>query len=174
MRRVSSNETSPIHPTGISSIPLLQEDDDTLFAIHVPITEDVDVAYSQYNAKLLIESDQEDDAQVQTSKVTSNNGVPMKKFLKLERTSRHGIPYSPLSVGAVRKLASPFIHSLGGSAAKPNKETLASIMQASNWFFEQIGEDIGTYANHAGRKTVDDTDVIVLMKRFAPIKPHQA
>ena len=172
MRHVSSNKTSPIHLRGISSLPLLQEDDDTLFAIQVPITEGFTATYPQYNANLVVQSDQEDNAQAQISKVLSKNGVPMKKLLKPERLSRHGIPYPPLSVRAVRKLASPFIRSAKGSAAKLNKETLASIMQASDWFFEQIGEDIGTYANHAGRKTVDDTDVIILMKRFFLILPY--
>jgi hypothetical protein len=42
-------------------------------------------------------------------------------------------------------------------------------MQASDWFFEQLGEDLQAYAKHAGRKTIDESDVLTLMKRQVTI-----
>ncbi len=35
------------------------------------------------------------------------------------------------------------------------KEVLEAIMQASDWFFEQLSGDLGTYAKHACRRTID-------------------
>ncbi|KAH8162061.1 hypothetical protein CIB48_g6165 [Xylaria polymorpha] len=38
-------------------------------------------------------------------------------------------------------------------------------MQATDWFFEQLGDDLSAYAKHAGRKTIDESDMITLMRR---------
>jgi len=46
-----------------------------------------------------------------------------------------------------------------------SKEILEAIVDASDWFFEQLGEDLGTYAGHAGRRTIDDKDISTVMKR---------
>jgi hypothetical protein len=83
-----------------------------------------------------------------------------KKTLKL---SRHGLPYPSLPVGVVKKLASNFARS-GAGAGRGSKTTLgkdamAAIMQATEWFF-------GAYAAHGGRKTIDESDVLTLMKRY--------
>jgi histone H3/H4 len=82
------------------------------------------------------------------------------------RVSRHGIPYSSLPAGVVKKLATTFARTSGSSSAKISKETLAAIQQASDWFFEQVSDDLGAYAGHAGRKTIDETDVVTLMQRY--------
>ena len=83
---------------------------------------------------------------------------PLKK-------SKHGIEYSSLPSGAVKKLANTFARIHGGSG-KLSKDTLAIIEQASDWFFEQAAEDLASYSKHAGRKTVDESDVVALMKRY--------
>lgn len=36
----------------------------------------------------------------------------------------------------------------------------------SHLFFEQASNDLAAYAGHAGRRTVDETDVELLMKRY--------
>jgi histone H3/H4 len=33
-------------------------------------------------------------------------------------------------------------------------------------FFEQIGIDLAAYAQHGGRKMIEESDVIALMKRY--------
>lgn len=88
----------------------------------------------------------------------------VKTAKKTKRVSKHGIEYPSLSAGVVKKLASSFART-GGNNGKLNKDTLAAIMQASEWYFEQVSEDLGAYAEHAGRKTIDESDVLLLMQR---------
>jgi histone H3/H4 len=88
---------------------------------------------------------------------------PVKK--KKVKVSKHGIQYPSFPAGVVKKLATTYARTSGNSKAKINKETLDAVMQASDWFFEQVSDDLGAYAKHAGRKTIDESDVITLMKR---------
>ncbi|KAI9050345.1 hypothetical protein LZ554_005511 [Drepanopeziza brunnea f. sp. 'monogermtubi'] len=85
-----------------------------------------------------------------------------KKKIKL---SKHGLQYPSLPAGVVKKLATKFARTSGNSKAKINKETLEAIMQASDWFFEQVSDDLEAYATHAGRKTIDESDMVTLMAR---------
>ena len=84
---------------------------------------------------------------------------------KQKKLSRHGIPVPNLPVGVVKKLATRFARARHGSKAKISKETLAAIEQASAWYFEQASEDLAAYSKHAGRKTIDESDVATLMRR---------
>ncbi|KAF4772768.1 hypothetical protein HER10_EVM0000677 [Colletotrichum scovillei] len=45
-------------------------------------------------------------------------------------------------------------------------DTLAEIQRASDWFFEQLGDDLSAYAKHAKRKTIDESDMLTLMRRY--------
>jgi histone H3/H4 len=87
-----------------------------------------------------------------------------KKKIKI---SKHGIQYPSLPAGVVKKLATTYARTSGNSKAKISKDTLDAIMQASDWFFEQVSDDLGAYAAHAGRKTIDESDVVTLMRRYA-------
>lgn len=95
----------------------------------------------------------------------SPEAIPQPSKKKELKLSRHGIPVPRLPSGIVKKLASRFARS--GTAAKNrlSKETLAAIEQASEWYFEQASEDLSAYSKHAGRKTIDETDVLTLMRR---------
>ncbi|PYH98741.1 hypothetical protein BO71DRAFT_22537 [Aspergillus ellipticus CBS 707.79] len=84
---------------------------------------------------------------------------------KQKKLSRHGIPVPNIPVGVVKKLATRFARARNGSKAKVSKETLTSIEQASSWFFEQASEDLAAYSKHAGRKTIDESDVATLIRR---------
>lgn len=84
---------------------------------------------------------------------------------KQQKLSRHGIPVPNLPSGVVKKIASRFAPSKNGSKAKISKPTLAVLEQATAWFFEQVSDDLDAYSKHAGRKTIDESDVITLMKR---------
>jgi histone H3/H4 len=86
-----------------------------------------------------------------------------KKKVKI---SKHGIQYPSLPLGVVKKLATTYARTSGNSKAKISKDTLDAIMQASDWFFEQVSDDLGAYAKHAGRKTIEESDVVTLMKRY--------
>ena len=96
----------------------------------------------------------------------SQDSKPKPKPCKVLKQSRHGIPYPSLPVGVVKKLATRFARSSGGGKSQLSRETLEAVMEASDWFFEQVSEDLGAYARHAGRKTIDESDMITLMKRF--------
>lgn len=70
-----------------------------------------------------------------------------------------------LPSGVVKRLATRFARTSTGAKTKISKDTLAAIEQASEWFFEQASQDLATYAKHAGRKTIDESDVMTLMRR---------
>lgn len=98
---------------------------------------------------------------------TIGNQEGPKKGKKSIRVSKYGIQYPSLPVGTVRKLATTILKG-SYSKTKLSKDTLEAVMQASDWFFEQISDDLGVYSEHAGRKTIDESDVLALMKRSVP------
>lgn len=82
------------------------------------------------------------------------------------KVSSHGISYSPINPMVVKRVASRFQRSfLKGRRATINGEVLEALMEASDRFFEQVGNDLRAYANHANRKKIDDSDVTTIMKR---------
>ncbi|RDA89383.1 hypothetical protein CP532_6155 [Ophiocordyceps camponoti-leonardi (nom. inval.)] len=88
-----------------------------------------------------------------------------------KRLSRHGTEYPPLPPSMVKNVAQKFLHSSGLSNPRLSADTLAALTQASDWFFEQLGDDLGAYAKHAKRKTVEESDVVTLMRRQRQIGP---
>ncbi|KAI0475814.1 hypothetical protein GGR56DRAFT_674338 [Xylariaceae sp. FL0804] len=86
-----------------------------------------------------------------------------------KKISRHGVEYPSLPRGVVKRLATTFAKTAGAgggrAGAKIAPDTLDAVMQATDWFFEQLGDDLGAYARHAGRKTIDESDVVTLMRR---------
>lgn len=133
-------EMSPVAP---------DDAEDHWNAVH----EDVDIS--------MLESTLQD---ADTTAATTLKG-PRKKRVKI---SKHGIPYPSLPAGVVKKLATTYARTSGNSKAKISKDTLDAIMQASDWFFEQVSDDLGAYAEHAGRKTIEESDAITLMGRYVP------
>lgn len=87
---------------------------------------------------------------------------------KVVKVSRYGIEYPSLPPAVVRRLAQNFARA-SGVKGKITADAMKAIMQASDWFFEQLGEDLQAYARHAGRKTIDESDVLTLMKRYGTI-----
>lgn len=84
-----------------------------------------------------------------------------KKVLPL---SRHGHPVPPFPRAVIKKMAQNF-----GGGAKISNETLNAIVAASEAFFEQVSEDLAVYAGHAGRKTIEDADMVQLLKRYGEL-----
>jgi histone H3/H4 len=103
---------------------------------------------------------------IQSAEIESRPKAKMRatRVRKELKVSRFGIEYPSMPPTVIKRLASTFSRSYGGSG-KLNKETIESISQASDWFFEQISEDLSSYAEHGGRKTIEESDVITLMKR---------
>lgn len=84
---------------------------------------------------------------------------------KVMSISRFGHEYPSFPAATVKTLANGFIKSQG-SKSKLSKDTLAALVQTSDFFFEQVGEDLAAYAQHAGRKQIEESDVIALLKRY--------
>ena len=82
-----------------------------------------------------------------------------------KRISRHGVEYPPLPPAFVKRVAQTALQSSGLSNPRVSADTLTALTQASEWFFEQLGDDLGAYAKHAKRKTVEESDVVTLMRR---------
>jgi histone H3/H4 len=89
-------------------------------------------------------------------------GVRKAKELRI---SQRGLEYPSFPVAPVKKLALGFMKSQG-SKAQLNKDALAALVKVTDDFFEQIGIDLAAYAQHGGRKMIEESDVIALMKRY--------
>ena len=89
----------------------------------------------------------------------------LKKRKRGPQLSHFGIEYPPLPSAVVKRLAQTFAQTSGVSKTKITPDTLDALCQASDWFFEQLGDSLRAYAQHAGRKTVDESDVVTLMQR---------
>jgi histone H3/H4 len=87
---------------------------------------------------------------------------------KVMNISRFGHEYPSLPAATVKTLATGFAKSQG-SKGKISKDTLAVLVQTSDFFFEQMGEDLAAYAQHGGRRMIEESDVIALMKRYVTV-----
>ncbi|GME66518.1 hypothetical protein GTA08_BOTSDO02218 [Neofusicoccum parvum] len=91
--------------------------------------------------------------------------------MEVEEDEQVSAPH--LRQSSIRRSLSPAVNPKKQSQARRKslqisrygKDTLDAISQASDWFFEQVGEDLASYAEHAGRKTIEDADVVALMSR---------
>lgn len=90
------------------------------------------------------------------------------KIKATKKISKHGIEYTSLPPAMVKRLAQTFAKT-SGAKGNISPEALKAIMQASDWFFEQLGDDLSAYAKHAHRKTIDMSDMLTLMKRYVPL-----
>lgn len=96
------------------------------------------------------------------TKVAMLKGGAKKRGKKI---SKYGIEYPSLPPAVVKRLAQRFAKT-SGAKGKIAPDALQAIMQASEWFFEQLGDDLQAYATHAHRKTIDESDMLTLMKRY--------
>lgn len=116
-----------------------------------------------------MEMAQHDNDQMDETVINRTADLATKKVARRKKAtkkiSRHGIEYPSLPQGVVKRLATAFAKTSGLGKAKISPDTLDAIMQATDWFCDQIGDDLGAYAKHAGRKTIDESDMITLMRR---------
>ena len=74
------------------------------------------------------------------------------------------IPSLPSSL--IKRIAVASLSRVSKRKSKIDRNSLKALEQATEWFFEQVGEDLEAYSNHAGRrKRVDPSDVLTLMRR---------
>jgi histone H3/H4 len=88
------------------------------------------------------------------------------------RISQRGLEYPSFPAASVKKLALGFMKSQG-SKGQLNKESLNALVKVTDDFFEQIGIDLAAYAQHGGRKMIEESDVIALMKRYVTFQSVQ-
>ncbi|CAO2657704.1 Nn.00g038300.m01.CDS01 [Neocucurbitaria sp. VM-36] len=81
------------------------------------------------------------------------------------RISQRGLEYPSFPTAPVKKLALGFMKSQG-SKSQLSKDAIAALVKTTDDFFEQIGIDLAAYAQHGGRKVIEESDVIALMKRY--------
>ncbi|KAK1997412.1 hypothetical protein LX36DRAFT_657561 [Colletotrichum falcatum] len=81
------------------------------------------------------------------------------------KLSKYNVEYPSLPPAVVKRLANTFARSSGISKTKIGPEAMVEIQRASDWFFEQLGDDLSAYARHAKRKTIDESDMLTLMRR---------
>jgi histone H3/H4 len=88
---------------------------------------------------------------------------PRRKRVKL---TRHGVVIPALPSKLVKRIAIESMTRRGQRKPTIDRAGLKALEQATEWFFEQIGEDLEAYSNHAGRtKRVDASDVVTLIRR---------
>ena len=98
--------------------------------------------------------------------------VPRKKRTKL---TRHGTVVPALPSSLIKRLATEAMTKKGRKKPRLDRASVVALEQATEWFFEQVGEDLAAYSNHAGRKkTVDASDVVTLFKRQKAFKEPDA
>jgi histone H3/H4 len=89
---------------------------------------------------------------------------PTVRLPKTLHRSKLGNEYPSLPPSVIKRLAGTYARTCGGNG-RLNKDAVLALSQASDWFFEQISDDLATYSTHAHRKTIEEADVITLMKR---------
>lgn len=113
-----------------------------------------------------IEYQSPDEEQVEPSSAVKPAREPLRPKKRQRRISKHGIEYPALPPSFVKRVAQTALQSSGLSNPRVSADTLTALTQASEWFFEQIGDDLGAYANHAGRKIIEESDTATLMRRY--------
>lgn len=92
--------------------------------------------------------------------------ITRRRNPKTPKRSRFGVNFSSLPPGVTKEIATNHMRTLGGKQSKVNRNMLDAMMEAGERFFEQLGGDLGAFADHAKRKRIDESDVITVMKRY--------
>lgn len=86
-----------------------------------------------------------------------------RKKLRLT-TKGNTVPTLPSSL--IKRVAIDSMTRPGKRRPTIARDSLVALEQATEWFFEQVGEDLEAYSDHAKRrKRIEDADVVALMKR---------
>ncbi|KAF3912735.1 hypothetical protein ABW21_db0209918 [Orbilia brochopaga] len=94
-----------------------------------------------------------------TSNPTPKAGTKRKR--KELPLSAHGIPYPSIPAKTIKAM----LARTGSGAPKLSKEALAAVMQATEVYFENLGGDLAGFARHAKRRTVEESDVVQVLRR---------
>ena len=158
-------------PTSDIEIPsILYDDARTKFAFDMPEKPDRSGFVSKINSSSSIRTAEYSKPSMDRRLIFPPNGneasFASNRKVRVRKMSRHGTTYPRVPESVVNELSTSLGRSDATHNAEVKKDTLSAIVKASDWFLEQVGTDLGAYANHAGRRTIDETDVVVLMRRY--------
>ena len=101
-----------------------------------------------------------------TSLEVSTGTSEATKRRKRQKLTRHGALIPSLPSSLIKRIATETSVRNGRRRPQLGKDHMKALEQATEWFFEQVGEDLAAYAQHGKRKkNVDTTDVRMLMRR---------
>lgn len=86
--------------------------------------------------------------------------------------SAHGLAYPDMPVSHVRDVAAAAMQQAVGSRTKikkPSGRMLDLFCRFTHDALRQMADAVGGYARHAGRKTIDDSDVALLFQRYVAV-----
>lgn len=90
------------------------------------------------------------------------------------KLTKDGNPVPSLPASLIKKVALDSMTRLGKKPPTLDRDSMAALEQATEWFFEQAGEDLAAYSNHGKRrKRIDESDMWTLMKRQKVIGKDQ-
>ena len=96
----------------------------------------------------------------------TKSSMPSQSRRNKVKLTRHGEMIPSLPSSLIRRVAVEAQERLGNRRPKLGKDHMKALEQATEWFFEQVGEDLEAYSNHArGRKCITQSDVMLLMRR---------
>ncbi|KAG0248876.1 hypothetical protein BG011_009821 [Mortierella polycephala] len=95
--------------------------------------------------------------------IMSNGKILPTSFPAPKKTTRLSAAGLPV-VSMPTSLQKQHIHTF--SRLRVSQEAMQVVLEGSHQFFEQISNDLAAYADHAGRRTIDESDVECLMQRL--------
>ena len=79
-----------------------------------------------------------------------------RKMPKLVNKSHHMFSYTRLLSSVTERIASVFVRSVSSKSTIIDKETLDNISEATDRFFGHLSDDLGDFANPAGRENINE------------------
>ncbi|KAF8249707.1 hypothetical protein K440DRAFT_205961 [Wilcoxina mikolae CBS 423.85] len=119
--------------------------------------EDIDDMGPEGFQMALDEYEDEEDLEISASPRRNAKAPPTKKKKKTMSVAATGIEYPPFPRKAIKKLAT--------AHGKIGNETLNALARYTEDFFAQAAEDLEAFARHAGRRTINETDAVQLLRR---------
>jgi histone H3/H4 len=119
-------------------------------------------------ADMEVDDDVNGDVEADATATEGHLSIEPKRKRKLKpgwRMSKHGIECPQFPPATVKRVAEQFARTSGIANPRIDKNTLAALQQATDWFYEQVSEDLAAFATHAGRKTINESDMELVMKR---------
>ena len=84
---------------------------------------------------------------------------------KTSKRSRYGIPCASMPSGITKNIVLSFLDTTARRKSKVSEQILQTIIEVGDLYFERISQDLAAFSAHAGRKKIDESDVIAIMKR---------